>query len=108
MVNLDVVARDDNKRSESFSLKVAYSVNDLKVYKYIKHGDFYGGDGYQTARSARNFQHDPMKLWETQLNFTVYCATSGLGILTERLDAKQPLVIALYRFHVYYHIRHYP
>ena len=46
-----------------------------------------------------------MKLWEVQLNFAVHCATSGLGVSTEHLNAKQPLVKALYRFHAYYHVR---
>ena len=78
---------------------------DLNVYKYLKHGDFYDGGGYQTAKSAWNFQHNSMKLWETQLNFAVHCATSGLGISTEHLDAERPLFRALYRFHSYYHVR---
>ena len=46
-----------------------------------------------------------MKLWGVQLNFAVHCATSGLGISTEHLSAKKPLVKALYKFHTYYHIR---
>ena len=46
-----------------------------------------------------------MKLWEVQLNFAVHCATSGLGVSTEHLNANQPLVRALYRFHSYYHVR---
>ena len=46
-----------------------------------------------------------MKLWETQLNFAVHCATSALGISTEHLNAKEPLARSLYKFHVYYHIR---
>ena len=46
-----------------------------------------------------------MKLWETQLNFAVHCATSAIGISTEHLNAKEPLVRSLYRFHVYYHVR---
>ena len=80
------------------------SIFDLGVYKYLKHGDFYDGSGYQTAKSAWNFQHNSMKLWETQLNFAVHCATSGLGISTEHFDAERPLVSALYRFHTYYHV----
>ena len=46
-----------------------------------------------------------MKLWEVQLNFAVHCVTSGLCVLTEHLNAEQPLVKALYRFHAYYHVR---
>ena len=34
----------------------------------------------------------------------VHCATSGLGISTEHLDAERPLVGALYSFYTYYHV----
>ncbi|MEL6629203.1 MAG: hypothetical protein AAFQ92_27040, partial [Bacteroidota bacterium] len=106
LTKLNIVVRDDNEKSESFSLRVPDDLFDLGIYKYLKHGDFYiASGGYQTAKSAWNFQHNPMALWETQLNFAVHCATSGLGISTEHLDAKRPLVRALYRFHTYYHVR---
>ena len=59
----------------------------------------------QSARSSYNFQHNPMKLWEMKLNFAVYCATSGLGVSTDHLNAEQPLVKALYKFHTYYHVK---
>ena len=105
LTQLDIAVKDDNEKSESFSIKVPDSIFDLGVYKYLKDGDFYDGGGFQTARSAYNFQHEPMRLWEVQLNFAVHCATSGLGVSTEHLNAKQPLVKALYRFHAYYHVR---
>ena len=105
LTQLSIVVKDDNEKSESFSIKVPDSVFDLRIYKYLEDGDFYDGGGFQTAKSAYNFQHDPMKLWEVQLNFVVHCSTSGLGVSTEHLNAKQPLVRALYRFHVYYHVR---
>ena len=106
LTQLKIVVRDDNENSESFSIKVPDSIFDLGVYKYLKDGDpFVTAEGYHTARSAYNFQHEPMALWESQLNFATHCATSGLGVSTEHLNAKQPLVKALYRFHAYYHIR---
>ena len=105
LTQLKIVVRDDNENSESFSIKVPDSIFDLGVYKYLKDGDFFDGGGFQTAKSAYNFQHNPMALWEVQLNFAVHCATSGLGVSTIHLNAKQPLVRALYRFHAYYHIR---
>jgi len=105
LTQLEIVVQDDNKKSTSFSLKLPDSIYDLSVYKYLTDGDYYDGGGFQTAKSSYNFQHDPMKLWETQLNFAVHCSTSGLGISTEHFNAKQPLVRVLYRFHVYYHIR---
>ena len=105
LTKLNIVVRDDNEKSESFLLRVPDELFDLGVYKYLKHGDFYDGGGFQTAKSAWNFQHNPMALWEVQLNFATHCATSGLGVSTEHLNTKQSLVKALYRFHAYYHIR---
>ena len=100
-----ITVQDNNKMSSGFKIKLPDMIFDLKVYKYLKHGDFYDGGGFQTAKSAYNFQHNPMKLWETQLNFAVHCATSGIGVSTEHLNMKEPMVRSLYRFHVYYHIR---
>ena len=106
LTQLKIVVRDDNEKSESFSIKVPDSIFDLGVYKYLKDGDpFVTSEGYHSARSSYNFQHNPMALWEVQLNFATHCATSGLGVSTEHLNAKQPLVKALYRFHAYYHVR---
>ena len=44
-------------------------------------------------------------LWQTQLNFAVFCASSACGVSIEHLDASRPLLQSVYRFHVYYHIR---
>lgn len=46
-----------------------------------------------------------MALWEVQLNFATHCATSGIGVSTEHLNAEQPLVCSLYRFCVYCNVR---
>ena len=106
LTQLEIVVRDDNEKSESFSIKVPDSIFDLRVYKYLKDGDpFVTSEGYHSARSAYNFQHEPMALWEVQLNFATHCATSGLGVSTEHLNSEQPLVKALYRFHAYNHVR---
>ena len=106
LTQLEIVVRDDNKKSESISIQVPAAMFDLGVYKYLHDGDpFVTSEGYHSARSAYNFQHNPMALWEVQLNFATHCTTSGLGVSTIHLNAKQPLVRALYRFHAYYHIR---
>ena len=44
-------------------------------------------------------------LWQSQLNFTVFCASSACGVSVEHLNAKEPMIRSVYRFHVYYHIR---
>ena len=44
-------------------------------------------------------------LWQTQLNFTVFCASSACGVSVEHMNAKKPMIRSIYRFHVCYHIR---
>ena len=44
-------------------------------------------------------------LWQSQLNFVVFCASNPFGVSVEHLTAKEPMVRSIYRFHVDYHIR---
>ena len=48
----------------------------------------------------------PLKLWQTQLNFAVWCASSACGVSSVHLNyTKHPMIRSVYRFHVYYHAR---
>ena len=48
----------------------------------------------------------PMRLWQTQLNFAVWCASSACRVSSVHLNyTKNPMIRAVYRFHVYYHVR---
>ena len=48
----------------------------------------------------------PLKLWQTQLNFAVFCASSACGVSSAHLNySKHPMIRSVYRFHVYYHVR---
>ena len=51
----------------------------------------------------------PLKLWQTQLNFAVWCASSACGVSSVHLNYKKqsakhpargPMIRAVYRFHV--------
>ena len=47
-----------------------------------------------------------MRLWQTQLNFAVWCTLSTCGVSSAHLNYTKHLMIRLvYRFHVYYHVR---
>ena len=51
-----------------------------------------------------NWNKAPLNLWQTQLNFAVWCASSACGVSSEHLNyAKHHMVKAVYQFHVYYH-----
>ena len=39
------------------------------------------------------------------MNFVVFCASSACGVSVKHLNAKDPMIRSIYRFHVYYHIR---
>ena len=53
----------------------------------------------------KDLDHYKLTLWQSQLNFTVFCASSACGVSVEHLNANRPLLRSLYQFHVYYHIR---
>ena len=53
----------------------------------------------------KDWDHYKFTLWQSQLNFEVFCASSACGVSVEHLNAKEPMVRSIYRFHVYYHIR---
>ena len=44
-------------------------------------------------------------MYQCQLNFALFCATSALGISWQHLNHPNLLVRSVYRFHVYFHVR---
>ena len=53
-----------------------------------------------------NWNKAPMRLWQTQLNFAVFCALSACRVSSVHLYyTKHPIIRSVYRFHVYYHVR---
>ena len=53
----------------------------------------------------KDWDHYKFTLWQSQLNFAVFCASSACGVSVEHLNAKEPMIRSVYRFHVYYQIR---
>ena len=53
-----------------------------------------------------NWNKAPLRLWQTQLNFAVWCTSSACGVSSAHLNyTKHPMIRSVYRFHVYYHVR---
>ena len=53
-----------------------------------------------------NWNKAPMRLWQTQLNFAVWCTSSACRVTSEHLNyTKHPMIRSVYRFHFYYHVR---
>ena len=53
----------------------------------------------------KDWDHYKFTIWQSQLNFAVFCVSSACGVSVEYLNAKEPMIRSIYRFHVYYHIR---
>ena len=53
----------------------------------------------------KDWDHYKYTIWQSQLNFAVFCASSACGVSVEHLNAEEPMIRSIYRFHVYYHIR---
>ena len=48
-----------------------------------------------------NWNKAPLKLWQTQLNFAVWCASSACGVSSAHLNyTAHPMIRAAYHFHV--------
>ena len=46
-----------------------------------------------------NWNKSPLRLWQTKLNFAVFCTSSAWGVSSKHLNYKKhPMVKALYRF----------
>ena len=53
----------------------------------------------------KDWDYYKLTLWQSQLNFAVFCASSAGGVSVEHLNAKKPMIRSICHFHVYYHIR---
>ena len=53
----------------------------------------------------KDWDHYKFTIWQSELNFVAFCASSACGVSVEHLNAKEPMIRSIYRFHVYYHIR---
>ena len=85
-----VVSKSDTFHATFPNIFVAYPLGEMKM-------------GHKLWT---NWNKAPLKLWQTQLNFVVFCASSACRVSSEHLNyAKHPMVRAVYQFHVYYHVR---
>ena len=52
-----------------------------------------------------NWNKAPLKIWQTQLNFAVFCASSACGVSSAHLNyTRHPMIRLVYLFYVYYHV----
>ena len=73
----------------------------LNIFVDYPLGQMHVGDKLWT-----NWNKAPLRLWQTHLNFSVWCALSACGVSSAHLNyTKHPMVRSVYGFHIYYHVR---
>ena len=88
------VAEHDGDHSDSFQVKFPNFFTNYPL-----------GAVRVEDQKFKDWDHYKFTIWQSQLNFAVFCASSVCGVSVEHLNAKEPMIRSIYRFHVYYHIR---
>ena len=88
------VAENDGGHSDSFQVKFPNVFTNYPL-----------GAVRVEDQKFKDWDHYKFTIWQSQLNFAVFCASSACGVSVEHLNAKEPMIRSIYRFHVYYHIR---
>ena len=93
--------KDLYKQKIVVSSNYTFPARFLNIFVNYLLGYMHVGD-----KTWMNWNKAPMQLWQTQLNFAVFSSSSTCGVSSAHLNyAKHPMIRAVYRFHVYYHIR---
>ena len=87
------VAEHDGGHSDSFQVKFPNVFTNYPL-----------GAVRVEDQKFKDWDHYKFTIWQSQLNFAVFCASSACGVSVEHLNAKEPMIRSIYRFHVYYHI----
>ena len=59
----------------------------------------------RTDADINRYKTQPLNFYQNQLNFAVWCATSGCGVGLDILSSKDVTIANLFKFHVYFTIR---
>ena len=90
----NITVAEHDKHNESFQIKFPNVFTNYPL-----------GAVRVEDQKFKDWDHYELTILQSQLNFAVFCASSACGVSVEHLNAKEPMIRSIYRFHVYYHIR---
>ena len=90
----NITVSEHDKHSESFQIKFPNLFTNYLL-----------GAVRVEDQKFKDWDHYKFTIWQSQLNFAVFCASSACGVSVEHLKTKEPMIRSIHRFHVYYHIR---
>ena len=91
------IFKDHNIVAQTSPTAVGYDEWPLFNARWMK---FYNSHGKYKPELNKYFH-----MYRCQLNFALFCAPSALGISWQHHNHPNLLVRAVYRFHVYFHVR---
>ena len=88
--------KDLYKQTIVMSDRGTFPARFLNIFVNYPLGQMRVGDKLWT-----NWNKAPMRLWQTQLNFAIWCASSACGVSSAHLNyTKHSMIRAVYRLHV--------
>ena len=90
----NITVSEHDKHSESFQIKFPNVFTNYLL-----------GSVRVEDQKCKDWDHYKFTIWQSQLNFAIFCASSACGVSIKHLHANRPLLRSVYQFHVYYHIR---
>ena len=97
---------DYNPKPIESGLQVAVSEKDSFQVKVSSPLNTYLNPPIKSDRVANTWFKNPAQFYQNQLNFAVFCATTGCGIsYADHLNHPNLLTKSVYRFHFYYQLR---
>ena len=101
ILNMHLSGKDLYKQTIVVSSKDTFPARFPNIFVDYLVGQMHVGD-----KLWMNWNKAPLKLWQTQLNFAVWCTSSAYGVSSAHLNYKKhPMIRLVYRFHLYYHVR---
>ena len=99
-VEADITVQAIQVGDSSFSVPVSFKARFMSVFDKYKTPNLNSDDLIKTWSTM------PINWWQQQLNFTVWCVTTGCGVsVQDHLMATDRMIRRLYRFHVYFQVR---
>ena len=89
------------RKNDTFNSDHAFPVSFPNIFV-----DYLLGEMQTTYMKWKHWNKALFRLWQTQLNFAVFCTSSACRVSSEHLNYKtHSMVRPLYLFHMYYHVR---
>ena len=87
-------------------LKMFVTTKDSFKIKVINPFKKYLNPAIKNDSTAQRWNSNPLQFYQNQLNFAIWCATTGCGVsYANHINHSDPLTRSVYQFHTYYQFR---